>query len=139
MPAPTPDRRVTGHAVARAAGVSQATVSLVMTGKAEGRISDEQRDRVLAIARELGIADRGLERNTVKKPGMALGEPVRIRSAGARKKPIVQAVVGAGDDKTRLGRGGDHLRNRGEQIGDSFSFFEAADVQNRYRRIRGAI
>jgi DNA-binding LacI/PurR family transcriptional regulator len=47
-------RRVTGHDVARAAGVSQATVSLVMTGKTAGRISNDQRDRVLQIARDLG-------------------------------------------------------------------------------------
>jgi DNA-binding LacI/PurR family transcriptional regulator len=54
MPAPRYDRRVTGHDVAQAAGVSQATVSLVMTGKAAGRISDDQRERVLEIARQLG-------------------------------------------------------------------------------------
>jgi DNA-binding LacI/PurR family transcriptional regulator len=40
--------------VALAAGVSQATVSLVMTGKSTGRISDDQRERVLEIARRLG-------------------------------------------------------------------------------------
>ena len=50
----TTERRVTGHDVARAAGVSQATVSLVMSGKSDGRISEEQRDRVRRIARELG-------------------------------------------------------------------------------------
>ena len=50
----TAERRVTGHDVARAAGVSQATVSLVMSGKSNGRISEEQRDRVRRIARELG-------------------------------------------------------------------------------------
>jgi len=46
-------RPVTGADVARIAGVSQATVSLVVTGKSEGRISDEQRDHVLKIARGL--------------------------------------------------------------------------------------
>jgi DNA-binding LacI/PurR family transcriptional regulator len=54
MQAARNDRRTTGHDVARAAGVSQATVSLVMTNKAGGRISDDQRARVLQIARELG-------------------------------------------------------------------------------------
>lgn len=54
MPARSNDQRITGHDVARAAGVSQATVSLVMTGKAAGRISDDQHARVLKIARELG-------------------------------------------------------------------------------------
>ncbi|HVA84723.1 MAG TPA: LacI family DNA-binding transcriptional regulator [Candidatus Saccharimonadales bacterium] len=46
-------RPATGSDVARIAGVSQATVSLVVTGKTQGRISDERRDRVLKIAREL--------------------------------------------------------------------------------------
>ena len=46
-------RPATGSDVARLAGVSQATVSLVVTGKTAGRISDERRDRVLKVAREL--------------------------------------------------------------------------------------
>ncbi len=54
MGSPTTKRRVTGRDVALAAGVSQATVSLVMTGKSSGRISEDQRDRVLDIARRLG-------------------------------------------------------------------------------------
>ncbi len=48
-----PKRPATGADVARIAGVSQATVSLVVTGKSEGRISDEQRDHVLKVARGL--------------------------------------------------------------------------------------
>jgi DNA-binding LacI/PurR family transcriptional regulator len=47
------DRPATGSDVARLAGVSQATVSLVVTGKSAGRISDEQRDHVLKVARGL--------------------------------------------------------------------------------------
>ena len=46
-------RAVTGSDVARIAGVSQATVSLVVTGKTRGRISDERRERVLKVARDL--------------------------------------------------------------------------------------
>lgn len=46
-------RPVTGSDVARIAGVSQATVSLVVTGKSQGRISDEQRNHVLKVARGL--------------------------------------------------------------------------------------
>jgi DNA-binding LacI/PurR family transcriptional regulator len=48
-----PVRPATGADVARVAGVSQATVSLVVTGKSDGRISDEQRDHVLKVARGL--------------------------------------------------------------------------------------
>ena len=57
------ERRVTGRDVARAAGVSQAAVSLVMTGKSDGRISDEQRDSVLRIAQELGYQPNATARS----------------------------------------------------------------------------
>jgi len=46
--------RITSNSVAKAAGVSQSTVSLVMSGKAEGRVSDTVRDHVMAVARKLG-------------------------------------------------------------------------------------
>ena len=54
---------MTGHDVARAAGVSQATISLVMSGKSIGRISEEQRDRVRRIARELGYQPNSAARS----------------------------------------------------------------------------
>lgn len=46
-------RRVSSHDVARHAGVSQSTVSLVLSGRAGTRISAETRQRVLNAAREL--------------------------------------------------------------------------------------
>ncbi|WP_019356394.1 LacI family DNA-binding transcriptional regulator [Streptomyces sp. AA1529] len=46
--------RPTGHDVAGAAGVSQATVSLVLGGKWEGRVSARTAEAVRAAARELG-------------------------------------------------------------------------------------
>ncbi|WEH42691.1 LacI family DNA-binding transcriptional regulator [Streptomyces sp. AM 2-1-1] len=46
--------RPTSRDVARAAGVSQATVSLVLGGKWPGRVSDATAERVRANARELG-------------------------------------------------------------------------------------
>lgn len=49
-----PSRPVTSVHVARAAGVSQTTVSLVMSGKAGGRISEETQRLVRATALELG-------------------------------------------------------------------------------------
>ncbi|WP_329035759.1 LacI family transcriptional regulator [Streptomyces sp. NBC_00178] len=51
QPAPT---RPTSRDVARAAGVSQATVSLVLGGKWHGRVSAATADRVRDSARELG-------------------------------------------------------------------------------------
>lgn len=48
--------------IALAAGVSQATVSLVLSGGAMARISADTRDRVQALAAEMGYARRGLAR-----------------------------------------------------------------------------
>jgi DNA-binding LacI/PurR family transcriptional regulator len=48
------ERRPTSADVARAAGVSRATVSYVLNGKQLDRITAETRERVLASARELG-------------------------------------------------------------------------------------
>ena len=47
-------RGVTSVSVAAAAGVSQSTVSLVMSGKSEGRVSPEVRTLVEETARRLG-------------------------------------------------------------------------------------
>jgi DNA-binding LacI/PurR family transcriptional regulator len=47
-------QRVTSIDVARRAGVSQSTVSLVFSGKARGRVSEATEERVRRSARELG-------------------------------------------------------------------------------------
>lgn len=57
-----PLRRVTGLEVARRAGVSQSTVSRVMTGKADGRVSMRTQKRVLASARALAYQPNGAGR-----------------------------------------------------------------------------
>jgi LacI family transcriptional regulator, repressor for deo operon, udp, cdd, tsx, nupC, and nupG len=49
-----PNTRVTSVDVARAAGVSQSTVSLVFSGKARGRVSAATEEHVRRRARELG-------------------------------------------------------------------------------------
>jgi DNA-binding LacI/PurR family transcriptional regulator len=46
--------RATSHDVARCAGVSQSTVSLVFSGKGRGRVSAATEERVRRCARELG-------------------------------------------------------------------------------------
>ena len=46
--------RATSIDVARCAGVSQSTVSLVFSGKARGRVSEATAERVRECARELG-------------------------------------------------------------------------------------
>ncbi|WP_218154052.1 LacI family DNA-binding transcriptional regulator [Nonomuraea pusilla] len=60
-----PGRRLTQQDIARMAGVSQTTVSLVLNGRAEGgvRISPETRERVLQVIRETGyVADPAARR-----------------------------------------------------------------------------
>ncbi len=46
-------RRASSHDVARLAGVSQSTVSLVLSKRIDARISDTTRERILAAAKEL--------------------------------------------------------------------------------------
>lgn len=55
--------RATSRDVARAAGVSQATVSLVMGGKWRGRVSEPTAESVRAAARELGYRPNLAARN----------------------------------------------------------------------------
>jgi DNA-binding LacI/PurR family transcriptional regulator len=51
---PAPKSRVTSVDVARRAGVSQSTVSLVFSGKGQGRVSEATQEEVRRCARELG-------------------------------------------------------------------------------------
>jgi LacI family transcriptional regulator len=55
--------RPTGHDVASAAGVSQATVSLVLGGKWQGRVSARTAETVRTAARELGYRPNLAARN----------------------------------------------------------------------------
>lgn len=57
---PNPSRRVTAAMVARLAGVSTATVSLVANGKAAGRVSPRNVERVRAAIAELGYVVDGI-------------------------------------------------------------------------------
>ena len=69
---------VTSTDVARKAGVSQATVSLVMSGKAAGRISDTTADSVRRCAKELGYrpneAARALRSGSAAAVGLVVAD-----------------------------------------------------------------
>ena len=58
-------RRVTSHDVAKAAGVSQSAVSLVLSGRTDTRIPEATRERVLAAARELNYRRNSVARTLV--------------------------------------------------------------------------
>jgi len=70
------DPRVTSIDVARAAGVSQSTVSLVLSGKAAGRISARTEEAVRRVAEELGyrpnMAARALRTGAARSVGLVV-------------------------------------------------------------------
>jgi len=66
-------RSVTTHDVARKAGVSQATVSLVLGGNPRARVAAATRERVLRAADELGYRPNMMARGLVRGRSYALG------------------------------------------------------------------
>ena len=70
---PVPSRRVTSRDVAARAGVSQATVSLVLSGAPRGRIGPAARERVLQAARDLGYEPNLVARSLVQGRSFAIG------------------------------------------------------------------
>lgn len=70
---PNSARPVTTHDVARRAGVSQATVSLVLGGNPRARVATATRERVLQAADELGYRPNLLARGLVRGRSYALG------------------------------------------------------------------
>lgn len=66
-------RRVTTHDVAKRAGVSQPTVSLVLSKNATARVAAETRERVLEAARDLGYVPNVVARSLVRSRSYAIG------------------------------------------------------------------
>lgn len=67
------NKRVTTHDVAERAGVSQPTVSLVLSRNARARIAPETRERVILAARELGYVTNVVARSLVSSRSYAIG------------------------------------------------------------------
>ena len=72
-PAHTPSIRATAHDVAARAGVSQPTVSLVLSGNPKARVSADTRVRVPRAAEELGYRPNLLAQGLVRGRSFALG------------------------------------------------------------------
>lgn len=70
------DQRPTSHDIAKAAGVSQTAVSLVLRGKADGNISAENQEKIRAVADRLGYrpnrAARELRSGTATSIGLLI-------------------------------------------------------------------
>ncbi len=66
-------KRVTAVEVARQAGVSQPTVSLVLSQNPKARVAPETRARVLKVAEELGYRPNRLAQGLVRRRSFALG------------------------------------------------------------------
>lgn len=66
-------KRVTTHDVAKRAGVSQPTVSLVLSKNVRARVSPQTRERVLEAARELGYVPNVVARSLVRSRSYAIG------------------------------------------------------------------
>ncbi len=91
-------RRITSYDVARAAGVSQTTVSFVLNQVAEASISDETRRRVLAAAEELDYIPDAAAQTLVRGRTQIIGVVVSTLDdpfIGA----LVQAIESAAHDR----------------------------------------
>lgn len=69
----TPAKRITARDVALLAGVSQPTVSLVLSGNPRARVAKKTRERVLHAASQLGYQPNLLARGLVSRRSYALG------------------------------------------------------------------
>jgi len=65
--------RITSKDVARVAGVSRTTVSLVLNGVVGARIADQTRDRVLAVAGNLGYVPNALAQSLKTRRSRLIG------------------------------------------------------------------
>ena len=66
-------KHITTHDVARLAGVSQPTVSLVLSNNVKARVAPETRERVMRAAEELGYQPNVIARALVLQRSYALG------------------------------------------------------------------
>jgi LacI family transcriptional regulator len=104
---PARKRPVTSHDVARLAGVSRATVSLVLNRVEGATISESTRQRVLEAASQLdyhiNAAGRSLRRQQTGTIGLIVRQPPGRLSADAFLPPVIEGITSV------LGRAGFRL------------------------------
>ncbi len=135
-------RKITSVDVARHAGVSQSTVSLVLSGKAPGRVSAATADAVRVAARELGYrpnaAARALRSGTASAVGLVVAD-VTQPFFGPTLRGAQRAAFQAGhvvvliDDNYGAAWGDSSVELLREGSVDGFLFF-AADPPPSLRR-----
>jgi DNA-binding LacI/PurR family transcriptional regulator len=135
-------RKVTSVDVARHAGVSQTTVSLVLTGKAPGRVSPATAEAVRRAAQELGYrpnaAARALRSGTAAAVGLVVSD-VTHPFFGRTLRGAQRAAWAAGhvvvliDDNYGAAWGDGSVEALREGAIDGFLFF-AADPPDSLRR-----
>src|SRR4051794_32441539 len=105
--------RVTSVDVARRVGVSQSTVSLVLSGKGRGRISARTEEAVRAAAAELGyrpnVAARTLRTGVARTVGLVVpditnpffGRVLRGAQRAAQRAGYTVVLVDLGNNRAR--------------------------------------
>jgi len=92
-------KRINSHDVARKAGVSQSTVSLVLNGRMNARISQQTRERVIEAARQLNYSlntsARALVTGKTHRISIVLNEPGNFRTHNSFFVDILAGVVDA--------------------------------------------
>jgi DNA-binding LacI/PurR family transcriptional regulator len=142
IPGSRTPRKVTSVDVARHAGVSQSTVSLVLSGKAPGRVSPATAEAVRVAARELGYrpnaAARALRSGTASAVGLVVAD-VTQPFFGPTLRGAQRAAFEAGhvvvliDDNYGAAWGDSSVELLREGAVDGFLFF-AADPPASLRR-----
>jgi DNA-binding LacI/PurR family transcriptional regulator len=107
----SPTQRPSSVDVARCAGVSQSTVSLVFSGKARGRVSEATQERVRRCARELGyrpnVAAQALRLGSSRTVGLLVPDitnpffsrVLRGAQRAAQSAGYTVALVDTGNDR----------------------------------------
>lgn len=140
---------VTSFAVADAAGVSQSTVSLVMSGKAKGRVSEATRLHVQETARRLGYAPNAsaqmLRTGVLKVIALAVpnvrqpffGQVLLAAELAARERDYSVLLVDTSDDTLWVDRLVGMIRGR--LVAGCIVYASDDDVERKLRALGDSI